>query len=445
MRISVRGFKSIKSVKDFRIEPINILAGINSSGKSSLTQSLLLLKQTLESDSKEMIKLNGPYVYAENLQDLLYGKNKTNDLEYNLWIDGHDIVGNETLARFLQDENIDHIELALKFISNGTIHLKEMGFTLCGEKGTCKSMDMKRNQRQDVYQVSTNDARMLGLAKNAELTLKSCHIEFSNFLPMFGESKAKNTPETMFAFPVIKAFRDILSDVFSQIYYIGPIRVKPALAMAFDNMPQTEYIEPDGSNTRYILFEKRNMKLQDGTTLYESVNRWICRQLNLAEQIDTTKETNQLYRTKLKNKEGLNIDLCHMGFGISQILPIIVQGLLMPPGGILIVEDPCVHMHPSVQAAMVDFMLDLAEHNQCRFVVETHSDHIVTRLRRRVAEGKIWAEKINLTFVSMKADGSCYQKIGLTGQGAFSTKLPEGFLDTQDNDFRAIIETRRNR
>lgn len=445
MKISVRGFKSIKSVQGFCIDPINILAGVNSSGKSSLTQSLLLLKQTLESASKEMLKLNGPYVYAENLQDLLYGKNKANALEYSFSFDCNDIADDESLARFLQEEKIDHIALELKFACNGTIHLKEMFFMLCGEKGTSKNLELKRNQRQDVYQVSTNDARLLGLAKDGELALKSCHIEFSNFFPMFGESKAKNAAETMFAFPIIKAFRDILSGVFSKIYYIGPIRVKPALAMAFDNMPQTEYVEPDGNNTRYILFEKRNMKLQDGSILYESVNQWVCQRLNLAEQIDTTKEANQLYRTKLKNGEGLNIDLCHMGFGISQVLPIIVQGLLMPPGGILIVEDPCVHMHPSVQAAMVDFMLDLAEHNQCRFVVETHSDHIVTRLRRRVAEGKILAEKINLTFVSMKADGSCYQKIGLTGQGAFSTKLPEGFLDTQDNDFRAIIETRRNR
>ena len=72
-------------------------------------------------------------------------------------------------------------------------------------------------------------------------------------------------------------------------------------------------------------------------------------------------------------------------------------------------------------------------------LVETHSDHVVTRLRRRVAEGYN-PEHVNLTFVQNTPSGSLYTKIGLTGQGAFSDALPEGFLDSQDSDFRAIIK-----
>ena len=64
MKISVEGFKSIKRLKGFEITPLNIMAGINSSGKTSLSQVLLLLKQTLETDTSEPLQLAGPYVYA---------------------------------------------------------------------------------------------------------------------------------------------------------------------------------------------------------------------------------------------------------------------------------------------------------------------------------------------------------------------------------------------
>ena len=90
------------------------------------------------------------------------------------------------------------------------------------------------------------------------------------------------------------------------------------------------------------------------------VNLWV-EKLGLAQGIDVQKDSKSLYRSYLKNSQGLTIDLCHMGFGISQILPIIVQGLLLPPGGLLVVEDPEVHMHPSVQAGLVDFFLMLSE------------------------------------------------------------------------------------
>jgi len=78
MKITVEGFKSIKNVVDFEFSPLTLLAGVNSSGKSSLVQVLLLLKQTLI--SKDIVYVNGPYVYAESVRDLLFGK-KQGDLK----------------------------------------------------------------------------------------------------------------------------------------------------------------------------------------------------------------------------------------------------------------------------------------------------------------------------------------------------------------------------
>src|SRR5690606_20710680 len=79
------------------------------------------------------------------------------------------------------------------------------------------------------------------------------------------------------------------------------------------------------------------------------------------------------------------LDLTSVGFGTSQILPIIVQGLLTPPDGIFIIEQPEVHLHPRVQSQLADFFLALSFVGiQC--ILETHSEHIINRIRLRIVE-----------------------------------------------------------
>ena len=447
MILSVKNFKSIKSVSDFRIEDVNILVGVNSSGKSSLTQSLLLLKQTVESDSKEVIRLNSPYVYADGFSDLVYGKQKQTVLEYDIEFEYSEILDKGNLCSMLGVDTFDRLGLHVAFIGNGTIHVQELAVKLYDNGNTEETfLDVRRNKSsnaKDVYQVTAKNGKVLGVDNDVSkgLTLKSCNIDFTNFFPIFGECKAAKSAIRFFSFPLLKVFKATIDSFFSNIYYIGPIRVKPALLKTYDMTPSMERVDADGDNTRYILQEKKDLKVDGDRTLAESVKEWVCDRLGLAESIETTKDANKFYRTQLQNGHNQKIDLCHMGFGISQILPILVQGLILPENGLLIVEDPCVHMHPSVQAKMMDFFLELTESKGRKAMIETHSDHIITRLRRRVAEG-CQAGKINLRFVEQTSEGSEYLKIDITDQGAFGSELPKGFLDTQDDDFRAILKSR---
>ena len=73
--------------------------------------------------------------------------------------------------------------------------------------------------------------------------------------------------------------------------------------------------------------------------------------------------------------------------------------------------------------------------------METHSDHMITRLRRRIAENFSPSE-VNLCFVTGTENGSTYQTLGINDQGTFFGGLPEGFMDTQDTDFRKIVEAK---
>ena len=91
---------------------------------------------------------------------------------------------------------------------------------------------------------------------------------------------------------------------------------------------------------------------------------------------------------------------------------------------------------------LVDFFIELSEKGR-KVVVETHSDHIVTRLRRRIAEGKVSPEKdVNLCYVENVNGQSLYVSCKIDNQGTFTSLLPKGFLDSQDEDFKAIVKAK---
>ena len=447
MELSVRGFKSIRSLDNFELRDVNILAGTNSSGKSSLTQALLLLKQTIESDSKETLRLNGPYVFADNVVDLLYMKQKSNLLEYDIRFNRSELIEAERFDMYVPSGTFEYIDIHLSFLANGNVHVQDFFVYLKDDQGNSVNLCIKRNKgnnytAHDYYQVSTSDGMVLGISNaiGKKISLNRCVLDFTNFFPIFGESMGARSIVKLFSFPLIKLLRLALERVFADVFYIGPIRVKPALLKRYDVTPSMDRVDAD-DNTRYIIQENRSLKVDGEKTLLEVLNEWVCDRLRLANRIDTIKDANKFYRTQLQNDQNLKVDLCHMGFGVSQVLPILVQGLILPNNSIFIVEDPCVHMHPSIQAMMMDFLLDVANRGGRKVLVETHSDHIITRLRRRVAEGYD-AQMVNLRFVSPSNEGSTYKKIDVTSQGAFAERLPEGFLDTQDDDFRAILRSR---
>ncbi len=150
-----------------------------------------------------------------------------------------------------------------------------------------------------------------------------------------------------------------------------------------------------------------------------------------------------MYRVVVTTNEGVKIDLVHVGFGLSQILPIVTQGSISKSGALMIVEDPEVHMHPSIQASMADFFIYLCLEKNVNVLVETHSDHFITRIRRRIAEKVIFPEKVHLVFVEHENGASEYQTVPLSANGKFEGMMPKGFMDSLDNDFRAIILANR--
>lgn len=132
-------------------------------------------------------------------------------------------------------------------------------------------------------------------------------------------------------------------------------------------------------------------------------------------------------------------DLTSIGVGVSQVLPTLVMGLIAPRGTTFLLEQPELHLHPRVQSILADFLLGLTwVGKQC--IIETHSEYLINRLRRRVAEdhSNKLMDKINIYFVEREKGKSKFQKVDLNEFGAV-INWPKGFFDEGPGEAQLIM------
>lgn len=123
----------------------------------------------------------------------------------------------------------------------------------------------------------------------------------------------------------------------------------------------------------------------------------------------------------------------HVGFGITQVLPIVVAALSASKGDLLLIENPEVHLHPSGQAQMGQFLGDVAR-SGVQLIVETHSDHVLNGIRRAVKGGRLTPDQVALHFFRPRSDqGAQVLSPQIDSNGGIDT-WPDGFFDQFDKD-----------
>lgn len=181
----------------------------------------------------------------------------------------------------------------------------------------------------------------------------------------------------------------------SNINYIGPLRATPQ-----------RYYFLDGSDS-VSTFGYRSGKhiaelLKGSKDLDNMVNEWM-KKFGLNVKVKEFKDV--IHKIKVR-QNSLNLDLPDVGFGVSQILPILIDGVLFGNDTTTIMEQPEIHLHPKMQAELADFFIDIVNRSNKnskdslrRYVIETHSEYILKRIRRRIAEGIIAPEDVAIYFV----------------------------------------------
>ena len=257
--------------------------------------------------------------------------------------------------------------------------------TTVGSMGAASFARTTSGGRQRQWSAATN------VLPSRSLRLNVSSAGFFPIVSIHQGSYARSAPGTKrhvraFATACDRLFH-FIDDALLASDVVGPFRTPPDRRYPFGGFSTTRG-GPSGEQAVNMLITEALLNPHGARPLRTAVAFWI-KHLQLADSLDVkdlVKRLN-LFEVNVNGAgHGTTANLADVGFGISQVLPVLVQGLLMQRGGIYLVEQPEIHLHPDAQAGLADFFIYLASYGVIT-IVETHSEYLLLRLRRRLAEG----------------------------------------------------------
>jgi predicted ATPase len=397
---------------DIPLAPVTMLLGTNSSGKSSLLQALLLLKQTVASPDRS-IHLN-------------LGGNEANDY-FNF---GHfeDVLSRNASPR--------QFEIGFRFSRPEAKSPSEKRRVMAGEFAAVYGM------------TSTGGAAVQEMALSSDLlTYRAIRRDkgaYSIFVGQEAQPRGKSrsyAPERSIAFPaeVIQllaqdgpAAEDISLAVRRElegIAYLGPLRRKPERDYPWNKTKPGE-IGIDGSDViNAILASALSRSKEDDTAkIIQSVSDWLNR-MGVADRIEVKQLGHSTRYEVVVHKDGIAANLRDVGIGVSQVLPVITLAFFAPPGSTVLLEEPEIHLHPLAQSVLAELFMEVSRTRQVQFIVETHSEHLFRRLQTLVARGTASIDDCTLYFVEREGADAILKPLLLDEHGRVQDWPPLFFGD----------------
>ncbi|MFZ4439746.1 MAG: AAA family ATPase [Syntrophales bacterium] len=246
-----------------------------------------------------------------------------------------------------------------------------------------------------------------------------------------------------------------LKEYLRRIVYIGPLREYPERVYSFSgNIPSS--VGKSGKYTPDILLKRPDLK--------DKVNEWFDR-FDIGYQLKIDQFKRDLFSLSLVDKKtNCEVSTKDVGFGIGQLLPILVQGILSE-NKIVIIEQPEIHVHPRLQAELGSFIAEVAgrspteppdeydyheildpakEIHGNQFIIETHSEHIILRLLRIIrdttngelkeGEKPLRPEDVAVIYAKPTEHGTELMELRISGEGEFIDKWPDGFFTEREKE-----------
>lgn len=231
------------------------------------------------------------------------------------------------------------------------------------------------------------------------------------------------------------------------IRYLGPLRESPRPLYDQAANPRNGDIGKKGQLTAAVIHACRDQLVVNPgldrptttSTLVDALAEWLS-YLGLGEGIQTA-DRGRLGIELTVHQAGANrdLDLTAVGVGVSQTLPVLTLCLLAPPETLILLEQPELHLHPATQQRLADFLLATARSGR-QLLVETHSDHLITRLRRRIAEDATdeTLDAIGIVYAEPELDRTRYRRVSPNKYGAID-EWPTGFFDQTMKESQEIL------
>jgi predicted ATPase len=438
--IRMKNFKSWKDSGKVELAPLTGFFGTNSSGKSSLLQMLLLIKQTAaRSDPEEVIFFGdeNSLVNLGNFREVIHNHESEAALELEF--------GCKTQDPFTIE--VSHQD---RYGSSRKFPLDIDGFTfdtvIHENSGHLSVKHFSYIVGPDpIQQIKYENGILYGHPRPPEsLNLSAVNVYSASVvfqMPSFiHDEQGFETDQSLR--PLFSAFEEL----FSHVYYLGPTRIHPQRHYHWERTHPKE-IDLWGNKAVDALLSGRVQQL---TTAYngkkvsieERISKWL-QKLKLAHSFSLVPKgslDDNNYEVRFQKSQGsTEVTLADMGHGVADLFPLLVHCCYVPQGSTLILEQPGVHLHPMAQAQLADLFLEVIAERNLQILVESHSEHLLTRLQRRIAEKQIDQDDIALYFCRNIDGESTKDRLEVTESGDIKN-WPENFFGDVMGDMFAMTD-----
>jgi AAA ATPase-like protein/uncharacterized protein DUF3696 len=413
VRMALANYRCFRDRQELELRPLTIVLGKNNSGKSALVRAPLVFEAGVRSGSPAPLDLDGlDENTLDSFTDLVYGHRPHGsiDIELHVETDRH-LLGLRASVQNIAEYRTQVVE-ALEMWSwahGGRQHRRARFSWEVAEPPT--------------------DPNNYTIAYNAH-TDTGVPVEFHGLLPA-------NRYHPRDAQEVLEDARAIRRG-YPMIRYFGPFR----------NRPQRRYRLPARMPA--------DIGIAGEQTAGALASDYVRGQGRLARDINESlahdlpgwgievEERGGMYSINLvsRDDDSLRVNLADTGAGVSQVLPILAQRAMdrldPPPVSTLeIVEQPELHLHPAAHRAVADLYAQAVTHTGVRFLIETHSETLLLRIRRRIAEGKLDPESVAVYFVEHNKGAATLRGIGIDGDGNLDY-WPTGVFSEDYEETRAL-------
>lgn len=457
--LHLKNFKAWEDSGFVEFGPITAFFGSNSSGKTSFLQSLLLLKQTAESaDRGRVFDLGGPtsLVSLGTFRDIAFLHDVERTVEIDIgWQEDRpfEIRNTETKRKepVAASRNLG-LSTKVKEVRSFPV-VQEVEYSL----GDFRFSLTRSRSTKDEYALTSNKYQFKRVQGRP--------------WPLPSPGKFYSFPDQVRAYYQNAAFLSDLELQFeklcSRIYYLGPLRQDPERQYIWSGGRPVDVgkrgelavealiaSQADGkTNARGFVHRRDRRSRTKLITVEEHVAAWL-QELGLISSfaVESVDDRGTLYRVQVKRSpDSPPVLLTDVGFGVSQVLPVLVLLAYAPEGSTVLLEQPEIHLHPAVQTGLADVVIEAAKVRNLQIVVESHSEHFLMRLQRRLAEKEIEKRGVVLEpqdcllyFCETTGGASKIQRLTLDLFGNI-TNWPEDFFGNTFEEAAAMNRAARRR
>lgn len=397
-RLSLKNFKCFKEV-DLEFPKITLLTGENSSGKSSIIYGILAPFQSVQpvGDSFPLnLSFNGKYVRMGDFESVVFNHDLRTKIELQLTLT-HNRYGKASYSTSWQ---------GIKEKYKPTLsHAKADGFIYSF------TVDQDEKQEYSIRFFPDKGENKSSISKQKKI---GDFLDISFFDDLEQELERQFTTDQIL----------LDTEINSSFNYISPFRFPP----------DRTYYQSDINNrldsfgSGYI---DQILKWQNETNEIFQELVTILNNLSVVNDLRSSRLSGGRFEVQVKPKKNSSWEsIADVGFGISQFLPIVVADLQLLWNATLIVSQPEIHLHPSVQANLGNYFVNQINTKNRQYILETHSEYLLNRIRLLIVQGELKTEDIAIYYFENSAEqGSITHQIEFTKDGQI-LNAPQGFFET---------------